>query len=160
MAFLPPPEMIIAETEHWRVNHRIDTTLPGYLVVGAIDPLATDWDRLSQPALAEFGSVLARATTAIRECLHAERVYVARYGHTPGFNLHLHLIPCYPWMEEFLCRQELCRAWKQLYAHDSKDWPDGPEMTLLIMQEYCELRHTPPVGPSVQEAITLLRIAC
>lgn len=30
--FRPPVELIVHETDHWLVNQRIDSALPGYLI--------------------------------------------------------------------------------------------------------------------------------
>jgi diadenosine tetraphosphate (Ap4A) HIT family hydrolase len=33
--FEPPPHLVILQTGHWMLNHRVDSALPGYLMPGA-----------------------------------------------------------------------------------------------------------------------------
>lgn len=157
MMFQPPPESIIWETGHWRVNHCIGTTLPGYLIVGALT--GTDWDALTAAAWAEMGDVLKRAIQVITDCLHPQRIYVSRYGHTPGHTLHFHLIPVYDCVLETYLQDERYRALEQFYAPGSGTDPDGAELTLFIWREYGEAKRSPAAGMTVSEAIPVLRQA-
>ncbi len=148
--FAPPRELIVAETEHWLVNQRIGCPLPGFLMAGARDGAATSLPLLCDAALAELGLLLARCTAAIESVLGAERVYVARYGHTPGFAVHFHLLPLHAWIVD-------------LYRADSRavmDEPDGPEMARFIDRAFCVDDVAPEiVGPSLDEVLPRLRAA-
>jgi len=48
MRFVPPEEMIVHETPHWRINHRVKCPVPGYLMVGAKSPEAVELSDLTQ----------------------------------------------------------------------------------------------------------------
>ncbi|MHB9022872.1 MAG: HIT family protein [Armatimonadota bacterium] len=155
-AFAEPEETIVLTTPHWQVNHRLDVTLPGYLMVGAVDPNATDWADLSPEALAALGGVLADCVQAITECLHPVRVYVGRYGHTPGHTLHFHLIPIYDWLIEAYRQDERYRFLESLYEPSNGTDPDGADLTLFVWREFGERHRIPPYGLSVAEAISLI----
>ncbi len=155
MTFYPPAETIIFETSHWLVNHRVDTTMPGYLIVGA--KVGADWNELSTEALAELGSVLAQSVQAITDCLHPQRVYISRYGHTPGHSLHFHLIPVYDWLIEAYQQDERYRVLEQFYTPGSVTGLDGASLTLFIWREYAEKKGLPPDGISIVDVICQLR---
>ena len=149
MAFTPPEEMIVCETAHWRVNHRVRCPVPGYLMVGAKAPEAIELSDLAPTALGEIGGLLGRATRILRTELGAERVYVGRYGHEVGHPVHFHVIPVYSWIVAAYHADPR-------YAVETK--PDGASLTLFIWREYCE-KASPPVcpGPSVIEAVATIR---
>ena len=96
--FSPPSHFIIHETAHWRVNQRTDASLPGYLIVSARHAAATSFEDLSTAALAELGPVLRDAVCVVERTLTPKRVYVTRYGHSPGHSIHFHVIPLYSWV--------------------------------------------------------------
>ena len=56
--FVPPDKFVIHETEHWWVNHRCDTSYPGYLMIGAKDPNGESLSDLSEAAQAQLGPLL------------------------------------------------------------------------------------------------------
>lgn len=157
LTFLPPQETIIFETSHWRINHRVDITLPGYLMVGA--EAGADWDELSAESLTELGGVLAQSVRAITDCLHPQRVYVSRYGHTSGHTLHFHLIPVYDWVIEAYRRDERYHVLNHSDVSDSSTDPDGADLTLFIWREYAGAKRLPPAGLSIEEVISRLRQA-
>jgi diadenosine tetraphosphate (Ap4A) HIT family hydrolase len=141
MAFIPPEHLIIAETEHWRINHRVDSHLPGYLMVGA-KAETTNLFELAPAALAELGPLLARTQEALTDLFHPDHIYIGRYGHTEGHSIHFHVIPIYSWVKDALPTSN----------------PDGGELTLYVWREFCESKNPPKIhGPSVSEAIGLLR---
>lgn len=89
-----PSKYRIHETEHWLVNHRIDTVLPGYLMVGSKSGTNALYD-LPTGALVSLGPLLARAQREVETLLRPKRVYIGRYGHSPGHPIHFHIIPVY-----------------------------------------------------------------
>ena len=91
--FVPPARFVIHETEHWLVNHRCDTSYPGYLMVGARDPEATTLSKLDPEARAELGDLLAGCAHVLETRLGAMHVYCGRYGHEPGHTVHFHVLP-------------------------------------------------------------------
>lgn len=148
MPFAPPPATVIAETAHWRVNHRVDSRLPGYLIVGALDPAADTLWKVPPAGLAELGPLLARCVRLLEEECRAPFVHVIRYGHSVGHTVHFHLIPVPPWLEE------ACAADPRYAAPQ----PDGADLTLYVMRELCESPTPPPVpGPTPAEVVARLR---
>ncbi len=153
--FQPPAETIIWRTSHWRVNHCLSTTLPGYLIASALHD--AEWDTLPIEALAALGGVLATSVDAINACLHPRRVYVSRYGHTPGHTLHFHLIPVYDWLIDAFMKDERYHALEQFYAPSSGTEPDGADLTLFIWREYGEAQRRPAAEIDVTMATQMLR---
>jgi diadenosine tetraphosphate (Ap4A) HIT family hydrolase len=47
-----------------------------------------DLSKLLEEALLELGPLLAKTQCALQQTLKAQRVYIGRYGHTPGFSIH------------------------------------------------------------------------
>ena len=149
MPFVPPEEMIVHETRHWRVSHRVNCPVPGYLTVGAKAVDAIELPDLAPLALREIGGLLARATRILRADLGADRVYIGRYGHDAGHAVHFHVIPVYSW---------IVAAYHADPRYALEPNPDGGNLTLFIWREYCENPSPPPCpGPSVSEAIAAIR---
>ncbi len=149
MTFTIPQEMIVYEAEHWRINHRVNCSVPGYLMIGAKAANAIELPDLTLPAQREVGPLLTLATKILRTELGADRVYVGRYGHDTGYPVHFHLIPVYSW---------IVAAYHNDPRYASEPKPDGANLTLFIWREYCE-NPSPPAnpGPSISTAITTLR---
>lgn len=147
--FKPPNDMVVHETSHWRINHRINCPVPGYLMVGAKSDDAAEMSDLTTSAQQEIGSLLAQATRILRADFGAIRVYVTRFGHEPGHTVHFHVIPVYSW---------IVKAYHSDKRYSAEPNPDGANLTLFIWREYCE-NPTPPEcpGPSIPEAIAKLR---
>jgi diadenosine tetraphosphate (Ap4A) HIT family hydrolase len=93
-----PAAFEIFETNNWLVAHRMDSALPGYLMVSS-KTFTNSLSNLSVEALAEVGPILATVQRTLREVLKAQRVYIGRYGHAAGYSFHFHLIPIYDWVE-------------------------------------------------------------
>jgi diadenosine tetraphosphate (Ap4A) HIT family hydrolase len=152
--------MIVCETEHWRANQRVDSKLPGYLVV---EPKAggDSLPALSAEALAELGPLLARLEAALTKVLSPRRVYVCRWGHAPGFPVHFHLIPLTDGVVGAFAQDERYRVLESFYAEPEDDDPepwDGPDYCLYIAREFGEAATPPEIdGPTVQEAVRALR---
>ncbi|ARO22812.1 HIT family protein [Rhizobium sp. S9] len=154
-----PDRFLVAETDGWLVNHRINSALPGYLMISS----KTDTNHLSElpeAALTELGPLLARVQDALKRKLNAGRVYIGRYGHSPGYPIHFHVIPIYEWVEELFWKDSRYRI-LQSFADGPGETPtDGAELTLFVWREFCERAEPPPVqGRSVSETIELLRRA-
>lgn len=97
------PELLITETGAWNVSHRVNSALPGYLIISSKTP-AKDLSELPQDALRELGPLLATAQMALRQQLGARLVYIGRYGHVPDQPFHFHIVPVYQWVEELFCK--------------------------------------------------------
>lgn len=89
---LPAREDVV-RTEHWRVAHAFDTTLPGWLVVLPLVHV-TALDELPAAAHAELGTLLGSLSAALREVVGCVKTYVMQFSEAPGFqHLHVHLVP-------------------------------------------------------------------
>ncbi|MGF6176896.1 HIT family protein [Ensifer sp. 4252] len=154
-----PGEFAIYETQHWSLGHRVDSALPGYLMLGSkID--TNNLADLPAEALTSLGPMLARGQDALRRLFEPKRIYIGRYGHMPGYPIHFHLIPIYDWVERLFWQDARYRS-LELFAEPSDEaGTDGADLTLFVWREFCE-RPVPPAGegPSVSEAIVMLRAA-
>jgi len=150
---------VISEYDYWRVNHRVNSALPGYLMLAsklAVDDLS----QLPDAALTELGPLLARVQAALLTKLSPERVYIGRYGHSPGYPIHFHLIPVYSWVEKHFWHDKRYRLLQKFSEKEEETATDGAELTLFIWREFCKQSPPPPIeGPSVDQTITLLRQA-
>jgi len=159
--FVPPRELIVYETLHWRINQRVDAPLPGYLMLGACDPAAGRFESLSAEALTELGPLLRDTVTIIERELHPRHVYVSRFGHDAHHSIHFHIIPVYLWVIEAFQRDCRYCVLRDFYRPDlaNKEF-DGPDMSLFISREFAESL-TPPrnEGPSMDAVLGLLRQA-
>jgi diadenosine tetraphosphate (Ap4A) HIT family hydrolase len=117
-----------------------------------------DLSELPEEALAELGPLLARAQKALKSRLRPGRLYIGRYGHSPGYPIHFHLIPVYDWVERLFWSDNRYRILERFAEAQGEPSTDGAELTLFIWREFCERANPPPIeGPSVVEATTLLR---
>ena len=152
-----PRQFKIYETEHWLINHRIDSALPGYLMVSSTE-FVHELIELSEDALSSLGPLLAKTQDVMRSLLLPGRVYIGRYGHTSGNTFHFHLIPIYDWVEELFWQDARYRALEKLAESSGASATDGAELTLFVWREFCE-RSAPPTikGPSVLQTIEMLK---
>lgn len=156
--FTPPPELVVTETDHWRVNQCVDVGIPGYLIVSALDPDADRLAALSAGAQAELGPLLARVHQAIEAELSPNITYCVRWGHGPGHSVHFHVIPVFLWMEEEMRADARFRVLKELHASPGWDFPveyDGTEMCLFVRRVYAEQADPPPVPGSSREVVVV-----
>jgi diadenosine tetraphosphate (Ap4A) HIT family hydrolase len=152
-----PRRLIIFQSEHWTLNHRIDCALPGYLMLGARAPVS-ELSSLSQKALEELGPLLAAAQRALTAILRPDHFYVGRYGHSHGYSIHFHLIPICGWAKERFRADIRYDAVRRLGARSDSNQTDGAEMTLYVWREFCESTNPPEVaGPRVEEVVERLR---
>lgn len=154
-----PSKFRIHETEHWLVNHRMDTVLPGYLMIGSKAGTNALYD-LPTEALASLGPLLARAQREVETLLHPERVYIGRYGHSPGHPIHFHIIPVYDWLETSFWSDERYRVLASFGRPAAEPETDGAELTFYIWREFCEALNPPQViGPMVSDVVEMMRSA-
>ena len=152
------PAYILLETEHWRLNHHVDSALPGYLMLGARAPIHS-LAAMPDAALAELGGLLAKTQRVIETQLKPKWLYISRYGHMPGFPLHFHFIPVYDWVEEAFWRDDRYRVLQDFGSQPpAQTLTDGAELTLFVWREFGESL-TPPVihGASVAQVIERLQ---
>ena len=144
------------ETVHWRVNQRVDSALPGYLIVGAREQEASELAHLSPDALSELGLVLGTVTGTLQRLFQPEHIHICRFGHDLHHTVHFHVIPIYGWV-----RQAYDRISRQSTAQRRyPTFADGASLTLFVSEEFregrapCEI-----VQPNIHDAIFALREA-
>lgn len=117
-----------------------------------------DLSELSAGTLSELGPLLAAVQNVLKQELNAERVYIGRYGNSPGYPIHFHVIPIYDWVEELFWTDERYRLLETFAEGPGETPTDGAELTLFVWREFCERAKPPSIrGPSVSEVIELLR---
>jgi diadenosine tetraphosphate (Ap4A) HIT family hydrolase len=160
-SFEPPRHLVILETEHWVLNHRVDSALPGYLMLGARMP-TNDLSRMPTAALTELGALLALAQKTLNDVLKPEHLYIGRYGHAAGHALHFHIIPICSWVKQSFFGDPRYRVLRNFYqpsdAGGTADATDGGELTLYVWREFCENPVPPPIsGPAIHEVMERLK---
>jgi diadenosine tetraphosphate (Ap4A) HIT family hydrolase len=152
------PRFVVHESEHWLINHRVDSALPGYLMLSA-KQMTNALASLSAEALAELGVLQARIQHAIETCLQLRRLYIGRFGHDAGYSIHFHFIPVYHWVEALFWNDDRYRLLQTFGSIDSSlPQTDGAELTLFVWREFCERPDPPPIqGPSVEQVVAVLR---
>lgn len=154
-----PPAFHVVATEGWLVNHRVNSALPGYLMISSRAD-TNELFELPTGTLSALGPLLATAQKALKEELHAQRVYIGRYGHSPGYPIHFHVIPIYDWIEELFWKDDRYRLLETFAEGPGETPTDGAELTLFVWREFCERAEPPAIeGPSVWQAVELLRKA-
>ncbi len=155
-----PSRFVIHETRNWVLNQRVNSTLPGYLMLSARAPVNSLAD-LPAEAQAELGILMARTQQIIEAQLQPTRLYIGRYGHDTGYTIHFHFIPIYPWVEAMFWADERYRALQTFgWAQGAQAQTDGAELTLFVWREFCERPDPPAIqGRSAEQVISLLRSA-
>ena len=156
-SFRPPDDLVVHESEHWLINQRIKSALPGYLMVSS-KVETTDLARMPSAAQSELGHHLACAQAILKRLFEPEHIYFGRYGHSLGYSIHFHVIPIYRWVVKALADDRRYDCLRTLDSPESDATPDGGEITLFVWREFCEGRNPPPIeGPSVSDVVTSIR---
>ena len=94
-AEVPPSERVLV-TDHWRVAHAFNTSLPGWLVaVPRRHQLSLA--ELEPNAAAELGPLLTDLTRALQQVTGCLKTYVILLAEAEGFaHLHFHVVPRMP----------------------------------------------------------------
>lgn len=153
-----PSRLLIHESKYWVLNHRMDSALPGYVMLSA-KCMTNSLAALPIEAQAEMGVLQARIQKAIEERLNPKRVYIGRFGHDAGYSIHFHFIPVYDWVEALFWQDERYRLLQTFGSIDSAiSQTDGAELMLFVWREFCE-RPVPPAvqGLGVDEVVAALR---
>jgi diadenosine tetraphosphate (Ap4A) HIT family hydrolase len=89
---LPAREDVV-RTDHWRVAHAFNSTLPGWLVV-LPRVHVTSFTELSVQAADELGGLVRRLSIALEAVTGCVKTYLMQFSEAEGFShLHLHLVP-------------------------------------------------------------------
>lgn len=95
-ASTPPPREDILHTDHWRVAHAFNSTLPGWLVLLPTRHI-TSFTELTPEAADELGGLVRRLGLALEETTGCAKTYLMQFSEAEGFShLHLHLVPRLP----------------------------------------------------------------
>ncbi len=83
----------IFETEHWRVVHAFNTSLPGWLVVVSMRHASSFADLTEEEALS-FGPFLRRVSRALQEVTGTVRTYTVLFAEKSEHqHVHFHVVP-------------------------------------------------------------------
>jgi diadenosine tetraphosphate (Ap4A) HIT family hydrolase len=95
-AVSPPPREDVMHTDHWRVAHAFNSTLPGWLVLLPTRHV-TSFTQLTQEAADELGGLVSRFSSALETVTGCVKTYLMQFSEAEGFShLHLHLVPRLP----------------------------------------------------------------
>jgi diadenosine tetraphosphate (Ap4A) HIT family hydrolase len=91
-----PPRDDVVHTDHWRVAHAFNSTLPGWLVLLPTRHV-TAFTKLTPEAAGELGGLVSRLSTALETVTGCVKTYLMQFSEAEGFShLHLHLVPRLP----------------------------------------------------------------
>ncbi|WP_426576958.1 hypothetical protein ACP179_22255 [Xenorhabdus stockiae] len=153
-----PNEKIILKTNNWIVNHRIDSSLPGYVILQSSHNHMNLCD-LSNKAIQEMGILMGYIEKTLKKFIFPKYIYIGRYGHTPNTPFHFHFIPVSQWILNLFWSDERYRILGDFGKSSESHLTDGAELTFFIWREFCEKEISPPVqGISVDEIIAALKI--
>lgn len=152
-----PESMVIKKTRFWVLNHRVNSALPGYLIMSSLIT-AQQLHDLPEASLIEMSKLMAETEKALQDILSPNHVYIGRYGHTPDLAIHFHFIPVCPWVIDLFWQDQRYRTLQQFGTDSPQTATDGAELTLFIWREFCE-RKDPPhhYGPARDEVTALLK---
>jgi diadenosine tetraphosphate (Ap4A) HIT family hydrolase len=89
---LPPREEVV-RTDHWRLAHAFNSTLPGWLVLLPTRHVES-FTALAPEAAAELGPLVQRVSAALEVVTECVKTYLMQFSEADGFrHLHLHLVP-------------------------------------------------------------------
>lgn len=152
-----PAAMLIKQTHYWNINHRINSALPGYIMLSC----RFDYKQLHflpTEALTEMAVLTASIERALIQLVAPNYLYISRYGHGDNLAIHFHFIPVYQWVIDLFWQDERYRKLESFGIDNPETLTDGAELTLFIWREFCE-RPDPPhyQGPSRENIISELR---
>ena len=91
-----PPREDVVHTDHWRVAHAFNSTLPGWLVLVPTRHV-TSFTELTPEAADELGGLVRRLGIALEAVTGCLKTYLMQFSEAEGFShLHLHLVPRLP----------------------------------------------------------------
>ena len=92
----PPPREDVVHSDHWRVVHAFNSTLPGWLVLLPTRHV-TSFTELTPAAADELGGLVRRLSAALEAVTGCVKTYLMQFSEAEGFShLHLHLVPRSP----------------------------------------------------------------
>ena len=95
-AVVRPPREDVVPSDHWRVAHAFNSTLPGWLVLLPRHHV-TAFTELTPEAADELGGLVRHLSTALATVTGCVKTYLMQFSEAEGFgHLHLHLVPRLP----------------------------------------------------------------
>jgi diadenosine tetraphosphate (Ap4A) HIT family hydrolase len=85
------PGGVIAETDHWLVEHTVGPLTLGTLIVKPRRHVVHVWE-LEEAEARELGPLLRRAAAATAELTAPDQVYVCLWSHMGGRPVHIHFV--------------------------------------------------------------------
>ena len=90
------PREDVVHTDHWRVAHAFNSTLPGWLVLVPTRHVKS-FTELTPEAADEVGGLVRRLGAALEAVTGCVKTYLMQFSEAEGFShLHLHLVPRLP----------------------------------------------------------------
>lgn len=90
------PRDDVVHTDHWRVAHAFNSTLPGWLVLVPTRHVMSFTD-LTPLAADELGGLVRRMSKALEQVTGSVKTYLMQFSEAEGYShLHLHLVPRLP----------------------------------------------------------------
>lgn len=134
---LPPREDVV-HTEHWRVAHAFNSSLPGWLVLLPTTHVEA-FTQLDPEAAAELGTLVHRLSGALAEATSCVKSYLMQFSEAEGFShLHVHLVPR-------MADQPVERRGPQVFGYLSDDearWLTEAERDALALSLRAALAHS------------------
>ncbi len=125
---LPPREDVV-HTDHWRVAHAFNSTLPGWLVLLPTRHV-TSFTELTPEAADELGGLVRRLGTALETVTGCVKTYLMQFSEAEGFShLHLHLVPRLPDQPEDVRGPRVFAYLKD----DQAQWLPVPELDAIAL---------------------------
>jgi diadenosine tetraphosphate (Ap4A) HIT family hydrolase len=91
-ASLPARDDVI-HTDHWRVAHAFNSTLPGWLVLVPTRHVLS-FTELTPQAADELGGLILRLGIALEAVTGCVKTYLMQFSEAEGFShMHFHLVP-------------------------------------------------------------------
>ena len=83
----------IFEDSYWRVCHAFNTSLPGWLIIGALRHVETLADIKPEEA-ATLGEVIRKTSKALKQVTGAVKIYSVMFAEHSKFpHVHFHIVP-------------------------------------------------------------------
>lgn len=152
------PSMLIKQTQYWTVNHRVNSALPGYIMLSSTSK-ETQLYGLPHEALIEMAKLMSNIERALTEILTPKYLYIGLYGHTKNLAVHFHFIPINQWVLDLFWQDQRYRQLQSFGIQAPETATDGAELTFFIWREFCERLDPPPYqGLSRETIIDQLKI--
>jgi diadenosine tetraphosphate (Ap4A) HIT family hydrolase len=83
----------IFENNYWRVCHAFNTSLPGWLIIGALRHIETLAEITPEEA-ATLGEVIRKTSKALKQVTGAVKIYSIMFAEHKQFpHVHFHIVP-------------------------------------------------------------------